>query len=87
MDADGAGSALEPPEAAARSAPRPISATAKNIAALAAAAAVGAVLVSYPGLPSRVDAIEEGLAAVEATVDRILCVVRQPEGADPFDCP
>ncbi|KKK56578.1 hypothetical protein LCGC14_3063130, partial [marine sediment metagenome] len=43
MDADGVGGALGPPEAAssapapgARSAPRPISAPAKNLAALAA---------------------------------------------------
>ncbi|KKK70539.1 hypothetical protein LCGC14_2922980 [marine sediment metagenome] len=94
MGADASGGPLGPPEAASsgpapatRSAPRPISATAKNLAALAGAAAVGAALVSYPALPSRVDAIEVGLSVVEAKVDLILCVVRQPEGADPFDCP
>ena len=94
MGADASGGPLGPPEAASsgpapvtRSAPRPISATAKNLAALAAAATVGAALVSYPGLPARVDAIEVGLSAVEVKVDRILCIVRQPEGADPLDCP
>ena len=70
-----------------------VSATAKALAALMAAVVVGLSLGGWLGIPARVTAHDVDIAEIRASstslerkVDDILCILKQPEGANPLDC-
>ena len=63
-----------------------VSATAKALAALAAAVAVGLAFGGLLGMPAQVVSNTKDIGELKGTMTDILCILTQPEGANPLDC-
>ncbi len=53
---------------------------AQSLGALAGAFSAGVLLAAFPGLPAQVGGNTARLAAVEAKLDRVICILELPNG-------
>ena len=64
--------------------------TAKVLVALTsiavASVTIGFALSEWPGLPAQVEVNTANITEIQRTLGGILCILTQPEGANPLDC-